>query len=1734
MREGLRSGSSAARSKKDDASNSPALAKRNVYNTRQKGSDLNKEKSTGLEAEKGTNVYSTKEGDELEDKSNGYSPKEAIEPDKDEALTCQELIQKKVDSAVQLGSDVNKETNSEQISCSKSEVGTIVSSPREEDEVEENNNASSPNEGVGLERREGSQNAECRRDCNVDGGEVAVEFAENARKRTRLYGGENFDENSDEKKKAAMEGFGLDSKMQTAGRILRSASRSRSDGETGEFGDDVVGKTCCCGDDPEKERAEFETAKGNQSDGEVRNILKQKSESRRDPKMQGEAKMKESDQSDGEMRKKLGESCRKKRGRPRKVQVEVKMKESDQSVGEMRKKLRKSCGKKRGRPRKVQVEVETKESDQSDGEMRKKLGESCGKKRGRPRKVQVEVEMKESDQSAEQERARGDCERREYEDNVVGKTSSHGDDPEKERAESETEKSKQSDGEEREVLKQKGESLRDPKIQGEAEMKESDQSDGEMRKKLGESCGKKRGRPRKEQVEVEMKESDQSADQLKNEGEKKPRKKCGIPSKMQVEVEIEESDQSDGYSRKKLKQNCGSMPGRHPLMQQTDGFLKVESDKENSIGTMRYSKSVLRSRDTLETEACTSRSFSESKRFGEELEMKMPIPPKGNNCGNNKLEDNESSFGSRSKAKTARRLTKIRDNEGECAQGKEGRLQRRAIQQAVRDRIVELLLSAGWKIEYRRRNSREYSDAVYVNPKGKTHWSVTLAYRMLKESYENGNDNSNSDSESRTGLKFIPIPDEELSVLKRVTSKERCDKNVSRKGKKMIIKKTAEGVTNKEQRKHKRTMKRLKIKKTAGGVTSKNLHKRKMRKEKLKAVMSSRGAAFKGRLKNNKLTHAQDNSACSLHGGTPLLARTRKRLESHNQNRCALIVRNSKEGPESDSDGYVLYDGKRTVLAWMMDLGIVPINGKVQCFNLTKTRVMLEGKIMKDGIRCDCCDKIFTVSHFQTHASGDGFQTFRNIYLESGCSLLQCLLDSWNKQDESEHRGYHHIDVNGEDPNDDTCGICGDGGDLICCDGCPSTFHQSCLDINFPSGDWCCIYCSCKFCGTANGSTYQGDDNPAATLLCSCCLCEEKYHHSCVQAKNAGNDDSGCESFCGKKCQELNGKLQRLLGVKHDLDEGFSWTLIRRYDVDSDRSLDDVSQKIECNSKLAVALYIMDECFLPMVDYRSGVNLIRNIIFNYGSNFKRLNYVGFVTAILEKDDEIVAAASIRIHGNQLAEMPFIGTRYTYRRQGMCRRLLSGVESALCALDVEKLVIPAISELRETWTTVFGFKPVDASLEQKLRNTNMLVFPGVDMLQKPISSSQETLLAAEGLKSAELDEHQIMNEYNNSDDRFSAAVDVNVSSEVTTPGAPKICDEPVAHESDSSLPPASLDVTSDITSENIDLPANACASDAKSLVHLSENPDDLEKKINTLGRACDFFEQAGDIGKQHNAIMVSSAPPHERIEALDTCPNQLGVPEVEIISSMVANIGIKAGDSERKLICTSKDATESVSCEVKLEDSIVKDSYNSHENITIKHDSDTVTQVSEDMKRAKHLLIEEFQVAGSLDLDGKVHDTCEVKKIVFQDVSVAGVAFPASAHDSSSCKINSMECPEAVVPPTPEDDCHIACGSVALEKPSLQTEINGSRRSTDIPLDSSEVTVGGELDLEKEPIAAQTHTLSAGEDSISGCTQIEIKSSKHLESDHRVPQTIIAPCNPESLCGSSSASGASKQCSLWWR
>ncbi|KAM4523181.1 transcription intermediary factor 1-alpha [Fundulus diaphanus] len=49
-----------------------------------------------------------------------------------------------------------------------------------------------------------------------------------------------------------------------------------------------------------------------------------------------------------------------------------------------------------------------------------------------------------------------------------------------------------------------------------------------------------------------------------------------------------------------------------------------------------------------------------------------------------------------------------------------------------------------------------------------------------------------------------------------------------------------------------------------------------------------------------------------------------------------------------------------------------------------------------------------------------------------------------------------------EDPNEDWCAVCQNGGELLCCDKCPKVFHLSChipALSESPSGEWFCSFC---------------------------------------------------------------------------------------------------------------------------------------------------------------------------------------------------------------------------------------------------------------------------------------------------------------------------------------------------------------------------------------------------------------------------------------------------------------------------------------------------------------------------------------------------------------------------------------------------------------------------------------------------------------------------------------------------
>lgn len=102
---------------------------------------------------------------------------------------------------------------------------------------------------------------------------------------------------------------------------------------------------------------------------------------------------------------------------------------------------------------------------------------------------------------------------------------------------------------------------------------------------------------------------------------------------------------------------------------------------------------------------------------------------------------------------------------------KEGKVKRGSgtEKQRLRERIREMLLEAGWTIDYRPRRNRDYLDAVYISPRGTAYWSIIKAYEALLKQVNSGEIVAKP---CEVGSAATLISDEILSQLTRKTKRK--------------------------------------------------------------------------------------------------------------------------------------------------------------------------------------------------------------------------------------------------------------------------------------------------------------------------------------------------------------------------------------------------------------------------------------------------------------------------------------------------------------------------------------------------------------------------------------------------------------------------------------------------------------------------------------------------------------------------------------------------------------------------------------------------------------------------------------------------------------------------------------------------------------------------------------------------------------------------------------------------
>ncbi|GJS71009.1 zinc finger, RING/FYVE/PHD-type, acyl-CoA N-acyltransferase, Jas TPL-binding domain protein [Tanacetum coccineum] len=354
------------------------------------------------------------------------------------------------------------------------------------------------------------------------------------------------------------------------------------------------------------------------------------------------------------------------------------------------------------------------------------------------------------------------------------------------------------------------------------------------------------------------------------------------------------------------------------------------------------------------------------------------------------------------------------------------------------------------------------------------------------------------------------------------------------------------------------------------------------------------------------------------------------------------------------------------VLGSLIENNIVERGSTVSYLSRKDGRVMKKGRVYEDGIK-----------------------PAANLFFDDKRSILDCqtqlqLESVLPADDDKSTKSSEYV----TGTNDKYCSFCNDGGELLLCDSCTSSFHSTCIGLDrVPHSDlWFCPACACQICHQGQPSSLTKEGDSKDNDLIKCAQCEHHFHISCIN--KLGFHIQVCADdakwLCTENCEriylgltEIRGKVIPLKG------NNLNWSLLKCDENDTD-----VYELTKSYSKLMKALDVMHECFKPVKHTLSDKDMIEDVIFSRVT--KRSNFEGFYTAVLEKNDEIITVVTLRIRGYKVAEIPFVATTFSYRGLGMCRILMDEVERMIRGLGVEGIVLPASTDKVSTWTRSFGF------------------------------------------------------------------------------------------------------------------------------------------------------------------------------------------------------------------------------------------------------------------------------------------------------------------------------------------------------------------------------------------------------------------------------------------------------------
>eukprot|EP01026_Neomeris_dumetosa_P000444 TRINITY_DN10110_c0_g1_i7.p1 TRINITY_DN10110_c0_g1~~TRINITY_DN10110_c0_g1_i7.p1 ORF type:complete len:630 (-),score=96.32 TRINITY_DN10110_c0_g1_i7:280-1986(-) len=365
------------------------------------------------------------------------------------------------------------------------------------------------------------------------------------------------------------------------------------------------------------------------------------------------------------------------------------------------------------------------------------------------------------------------------------------------------------------------------------------------------------------------------------------------------------------------------------------------------------------------------------------------------------------------------------------------------------------------------------------------------------------------------------------------------------------------------------------------------------------------------------------------------------------------------------------------------------------------------------GVKCSCCNEIVTMSTFERHAGfGRRRAPYDCTYTLDGISLkeLALSLPTNDGDDMQQQKPFQVKFAYMPTPRVKRRRLC--VGRAQGRQAPPGKVHQiddrTKLIVDRFKGYLPVLDKVPGGCRICRHEDFSQEFSDKTMIICD--QCESEHHVGCLREKGVCDlkELPIGEWFCCEKCEMIRDVLRaKVRQGEFQLGDNKSARIMRGHRDSGSH-----------HNSLGGALELIRESFDPIKDGISGLDLLPKMVMSEVSPDAVWDFTGMCTVILKRGLKIVAAATFRVFGDTLAELPLVAVKLGERGKGYCKDIVELLEGLFRELGVKEMIVPAAAPTLKMWRTKFGFKPVGHERAKKIRSrARYMCFPDCTFVWK---------------------------------------------------------------------------------------------------------------------------------------------------------------------------------------------------------------------------------------------------------------------------------------------------------------------------------------------------------------------------------------------------------------------------------